>query len=209
MEIKLATNERLLHRLLNNKPVIFEAITVQSTVPTPLQKTVPDNTNTAHGIFVDNNKNNNVNCNKSSSDAPQELVYLVNSITNAISNTNPHTTLKLRKFKEDDIKNFIHTTITQLTSMRYYHLLLHDSKSFVCKHKATLHPTEDPSLYISLSHAIPSHTMKILSSDRSTKSELMILLNLQSKVMIPKTTDSVDKLYVQCCGMKKVVIRSL
>ena len=73
---------------------------------------VPDNTNTAHGIFVDNNKNNYVNCNKSSSDTHQELVYLVNSITKAISNTNPHTTLKLGKFKEDDIKIFIHTKIT-------------------------------------------------------------------------------------------------
>ena len=66
-----------------------------------------------------------------------------------------------------------------------------------------LHPTEDSSLYISLSHAIPSYTMKILSSDTSTKSEVMILLNLQSKVLILKTTDSVDKMYGQWCGIKR------
>ena len=64
MEIKLTANERLLHRLLNNKSAICEATTVKSTVPTPLPKTFPDNTNTAYGIFVDNNKNSNVNCNK-------------------------------------------------------------------------------------------------------------------------------------------------
>ena len=114
MEIKLAKNERLLNRLLNNNPVICEATTVKLTVPVPLQKTVPDNTNIAHGIFVEKNKNNNVECYNSSSDTPQELVYLVTSITKAISNTNPHTTLKLGKFKEDDIQNFIHTIITQL-----------------------------------------------------------------------------------------------
>ena len=83
---------------------------------------VPNNINTAHGIFVDNYNNNNVEGNKSLSDEPQEFVYLVNSITKVISNTNPHKTLKLGKFKEDVIENFIHTTITQLTSMRYYHL---------------------------------------------------------------------------------------
>ena len=66
-----------------------------------------------------------------------------------------------------------------------------------------LHPTEDSSLYISLSHAIPSHTMKILFSNTSTKSGVMILLILQSKVLIPKTTYSVDKLYVQWCGIKR------
>ena len=159
MEIKLAANERLLHRLLNNKPVICEATTVKSTVPTPTPKTVPDNKNTVHGIFVDNNKNNNVEFNNSSSDTPQEMVYLVDSITKAISNSNPHTTLKLGKFKDDDIENFLHTTITQLTSMRYYHPLLNGTKSFVSHQKATLHPTEDSSLYISLSHVIPSHTI--------------------------------------------------
>ena len=71
MEIKLAANKRLLHRLLNNKPVICEATILKSTVPTPLPKTFPDNTNTVHGIFVDNNKNNNMNCNKISSETPQ------------------------------------------------------------------------------------------------------------------------------------------
>ena len=100
MEIKMAANERLLHRLLNNMPVICEATTVKLTVPTSLLKTVPDNINTAHGIFEDSNKNSNVNCNKNSSDAPQELVYLVNSITKEILNTNPHITLKLGKFKK-------------------------------------------------------------------------------------------------------------
>ena len=112
MEIKLAANERLLHRLLNNKPVICEATTVKATVPTPAPKIVPDNTNTVHGIFVDNNKNNNVEFNNSSSDTPQEMMYLVDSITKDISNSNPHTILKLRKFKDDDIENFLHTTIT-------------------------------------------------------------------------------------------------
>ena len=72
---------------------------------------------------MDNNKNNNVEFNNSSSNTPQEMVYLVDSITKAISNSNPHTTLKLGKFKDDDIKNFLHTTITQLTSMMYYHPL--------------------------------------------------------------------------------------
>ena len=118
---------------------------------------------------MDKNKTNNVECNDSSSDTPQELVNLVNSITKAISNTNPYTTLKLGNFKEDNIKNFMHTTITQLISMRYYHPLLDDSKYFVCKYKATLHSTEDSSLYISLSHVISSHTMKLLSSDTKPK----------------------------------------
>ena len=86
--------------------------------------------------------------------------------------------------------------------MRYYHSLLDDSKSFVCKHMTTLPPIKDSSLYISLSHAVPSHTMNILSSDTTTKNGVMILWNLQSKVLISKTTDSVDKMHVQWCGIK-------
>ena len=200
MELKLVENERLLKRLLNNDPVICEATTVTSTIPTPMPKTVLDDANVAHGTFFKKNYSNNHN---TSSDTPQEMVYLVDSITKAISNSNPHTTLKLGKFKDDDIKNFLHTTITQLTSMRYYHPLLNGNKSFVSHQKATLHPTEDSSLYISLSHVIPSHTMKILSSDTTTKSGVMILLNLQSKVLIPKSIDSIDKLYGQWCGIRR------
>ena len=45
--------------------------------------------------------------------------------------------------------------------------------------------------------------MKILSSDTTTKSGVMILLNLQSKVLIPKAIDSIDKLYEQWCGIKR------
>ena len=45
--------------------------------------------------------------------------------------------------------------------------------------------------------------MKILSSDTTTKSGVMILLNLQSKVLIPKSIDSIDKLYGQWCGIKR------
>ena len=87
--------------------------------------------------------------------------------------------------------------------MRYYHPLLNSTKSFVSHQKVVLHPTEDSSLYISLSHIIPSHTMKILSSDTTTKSGVMILLNLQSKVLIPKSIDSIDKLYGQWYGIKR------
>ena len=87
--------------------------------------------------------------------------------------------------------------------MRYYHPLLNGTKSFVSRQKATLHPTEDSSPHISLSHVISSHTMKILSSDTTTKSGVMVLLNLQSKVLIPKSIDSIDKLYGQWCGIKR------
>ena len=145
MELKFAENERLLKRLLNNDPVIFKATPVISTIPTPMPKTVLDDANVAHGTFFKKNYSNNHN---TSSNTPQEMMYLVDSITNAISNSNSHATLKLGKFKDDDIKNFLHTTITQLTSMRYYHPLLNGTKAFVSHQQATLLPTEDSSLYI-------------------------------------------------------------
>ena len=80
-----------------------------------MPKTILDDANVVHGTFFKKNYSNNHN---TSSNTPQEMVYLVDSITNAISNSNPHATLKLGKFKDDDITNFLHTTITLFNSVR-------------------------------------------------------------------------------------------
>ena len=183
---------------INNTPAtIFESTTLATTAPVTNLKQIsinntPQVTKSINNQDSYNNNNDEVNNN-------------IKDISKLLATLAPHhqTSLKLDKFNQLDIKKILHNSINQINANKYFHPLLTLDRKLVSNIQAQQYPTEDSFLYISLSQAIPSHTLKIFTTGNSSKIGVSTLLTLESKIKIPKSIDTIDNMYVRWCNIKR------
>jgi len=125
------------------------------------------------------------------------------NLATAVSISSPVTMLKFGNFTPRDIKQYIHSVLTQMNANNYFFPLLTTDFQSVSQTAVIENPTIDSAFYISLSKSIPPNTLKILAIENNTKSGVNVIKNLIARTLTSKSVAQVDSLYLKWCNIRR------
>ena len=132
-----------------------------------------------------------------------DLKNLATTAATTVFISSPVTMLKYGNFTPRDIKQYIHSILTQMNVNNYFSPLLTTDFQSVSQTAAITNPTIDSALYTSLSKSIPPNTLKILAIGNNTKSGVYIIKNLIARTLTPKSVAQVDSLYLKWYNIRR------
>ena len=143
------------------------------------------------------------NLNISTNDNTIDLTNLTTAVPTAVTISSPVATLKFRIFTPHDIKQYLHSILTQMNATNYFSPLLTTDFQSVSQIVAIANPTIDSALNVSLSKSIPPNNLKILAMGDNIKSGVYAIKNLIDRTLTPKYVAQVDSLYLKWCNIRR------
>ena len=151
--------------------------------------------NTCNNMMVDHVKLFNLNL--STNNNTIDLTNLATAVAIVVSISNLVAILKFGSFTPHDIKQYIHSVLTQMNTNNYFFPLLTTDFQSVLQTATITNLIIDSALYISLNKSIPPYTLNILAMGNNNKSGVYIIKNFIARTLTPKSAVEVNLLYLK------------